>query len=45
LIPEYLRNNPAINIPKDLLGKTEFIMDLGKYEQVYQSIWAEFKLK
>jgi len=45
LIPEYLRNNPAINIPKELLGQTEFIMDLGDYEQVYQSIWAEFKLK
>jgi len=45
LIPEYLRNNPAINIPKELLGETEFIMDLGEYEQVYQNIWAEFKLK
>ena len=45
LIPDYLRNNPAINIPKELLGETEFIMDLGDYEQTYQSIWAELKLK
>ena len=45
LIPDYLRNNPAVNIPKKLLGETEFIMDLGDYEQTYQSIWAEFKLK
>ena len=43
-IPEYLRENPAIKIPKEILGETEFIMDVGEYESKYQEIWAEFKL-
>ena len=44
-IPEYLRDNPAIRIPPEILGETEFIMDLGEYESKYQEIWAEFKLQ
>ena len=44
MIPEYLRDNPAISIPKEILGQTEFIKDLGDHEAVFQSIWAEFKL-
>ncbi|MDI9521392.1 MAG: spermidine/putrescine ABC transporter substrate-binding protein [Bacillota bacterium] len=44
-IPEYLRENPAIKIPKEILGETEFIMDVGEYESKYQEIWAEFKLQ
>lgn len=44
LMPEALRNNPAINIPKDILGDTEFIRNLGEYDSVYQTIWSEFKL-
>ncbi|MHC1786303.1 MAG: spermidine/putrescine ABC transporter substrate-binding protein [Christensenellales bacterium] len=44
LIPEYLRNNPAINIPKEILGETEFIKDVGEHEKDFQAIWAEFKL-
>lgn len=44
-IPEDLRENPAVNIPAEILGETEFIMDLGEYESVYQQIWAEFKLE
>lgn len=44
-IPEYLRDNPAIRIPKEILGETEFIRDVGEYESKYQEIWAEFKLQ
>ncbi len=44
-IPEYLRDNPAIRIPADILGETEFVVDVGEYESVYQEIWAEFKLQ
>ena len=44
-IPEYLRDNPAVRIPADILGETEFIMDVGEYESKYQEIWAEFKLQ
>ncbi len=43
-IPEYLRDNPAIKIPPEILGETEFIKDLGPLESKYQEIWAEFKL-
>ena len=44
-IPEYLRDHPAIRIPADVLGETEFIRDVGAYESRYQQIWAEFKLR
>ncbi len=44
-IPEYLRDNPAVRIPANILGETEFIMDVGEYESKYQEIWAEFKLQ
>ncbi len=44
-IPEYLRENPAIKIPKEILGETEFIMDVGETESKYQEIWAKFKLQ
>lgn len=44
-IPEYLRDNPAVRIPAEILGETEFIMDVGEYESKYQEIWAEFKLQ
>ncbi len=44
-IPEYLRDNPAIKIPAEILGETEFIMDVGDYESKYQEIWSEFKLQ
>ena len=44
-IPDYLRDNPAIRIPAEILGETEFIMDVGEYESKFQEIWAEFKLQ
>jgi len=44
-IPEYLRDNPAIRIPEEILGETEFIMDVGEAESKFQEIWAEFKLQ
>jgi len=44
-IPEYLRDNPAIRIPAEILGETDFVVDVGEYESVYQEIWAEFKLQ
>jgi spermidine/putrescine transport system substrate-binding protein len=44
-IPKYLRDNPAIRIPEEILGETEFIMDVGEAESKFQEIWAEFKLQ
>ena len=37
-------DDPAINIPSQLLENAEFIMDLGDYETKYQNIWTDFKL-
>lgn len=44
MMNETLKNNPAINIPKEILGETEFIMDLGEKESDFQAIWQRFKL-
>lgn len=43
-IPEALRNNPALNIPDELLKDAEFIVDVGDYETKFQNIWTDFKL-
>lgn len=43
-LPEGLKNNPAINIPQDDLGKTEMMQDVGELESVYQGIWQRFKM-
>ena len=44
LSPEYL-GNPALYIPSEILGDTEFIQDVGDMETVYQEIYNEFKLQ
>ena len=44
LSPEYL-NNPALYIPSETLGETEFIQDVGDMETTYQEIYNEFKLQ
>lgn len=44
LSPEYL-NNPALYIPSEILGETEFIQDVGEMETLYQEIYNEFKLQ
>lgn len=43
LLPEDLRNNPAIYIPEDILGKPEYIQDVGEAETIYTEIWTKFK--
>ena len=45
LLPESYTQNPALFIPDEVLGKTEFIQDVGETESLYQEIWAEFKLQ
>ncbi len=44
LSPEYL-NNPALYIPSEILGKTEFIQDVGDTETLFQEIYNDFKLQ
>lgn len=43
-LPDEFKNNPAINIPSDILENNEFITDLGEYETKYQNIWSSMKL-
>ncbi len=41
LSEEYL-NNHALYIPKEILGETEFMMDVGEMTPVYDEIWTEY---
>ena len=44
LMPEELRNAPAMNIPQEVLNKSEVIMDLGADNEKYNKIWDEIKM-
>ncbi len=45
-MPADMYDNPALYIPADILGATEFIQDVGEeFESMYQSIWTDFKLQ
>ncbi len=37
------KNNESLYIPSDILGKTEFIEDVGDATATYDKIWTEFK--
>ena len=36
-------SNPALYIPSEILGETEFIEDVGEAASIYDKIWTEFK--
>ncbi|MEG1874347.1 MAG: spermidine/putrescine ABC transporter substrate-binding protein [Angelakisella sp.] len=42
-LPESFKKNPALYIPSEVLGKTEFIQDVGEATAIYDKIWTEFK--
>lgn len=42
-LPEEYKSNPALFIPSDVLGNTEFIQDVGEATSIYDKIWTEFK--
>jgi spermidine/putrescine transport system substrate-binding protein len=44
-LPKSFLNNRALYIPSSILGKTEFIKDVGKATKTYDQIWTEFKQK
>lgn len=44
-LPEEYKNNESLYIPSDILGKTEFIQDVGEMTSVFDKIWTEFKQK
>lgn len=43
-LPSSFLEDPAINVPSQLLEQAEFIQDLGDLETKYQNIWTDFKL-
>lgn len=42
-IPEALRNNEALKIMHENIGKMEYVKDIGEFASQYQAIWTEFK--
>jgi len=44
-LPKEFLANKALYIPAELLGKTEFIKDVGSSTTTYDQIWTEFKQK
>lgn len=38
-------NSPVIYIPDEILGKTEYIMDVGKDESLFSDIYTAFKMQ
>ncbi len=43
LLSEEFKANPALYIPKDILGEPEFIQDVGDAQEIYVDIWTRFK--
>lgn len=42
-LSEEYKNNPALYIPAEVLGTTEFIQDVGEATALYSDIWTRFK--
>ena len=40
-LPEELRNHPGIYPPKEVLRRSEFLMDLGDFTTNYEQVWVE----
>ncbi len=43
LLSEEFKSNPALYIPSEVLGETEFIQDVGDALPIYDKIWTDFK--
>ncbi|MCL1965268.1 MAG: spermidine/putrescine ABC transporter substrate-binding protein [Firmicutes bacterium] len=43
LLSAEFKSNPALYIPAEILGKTEFIQDVGDAQLLYNDIWTRFK--
>ena len=40
-LPEELRNHPGIYPPEEVLGRSEFLRDLGDFNTNYEGVWVE----
>lgn len=43
LLSDEYKSNPALYIPPEILGDTEFIQDVGDAQLIYNDIWTKFK--
>ncbi len=43
LLSEEYKSNPALYIPSEILGETEFIQDVGDAQLLFNDIWTRFK--
>lgn len=43
LLSEEFKSNPALYIPSEILGETEFIQDVGDAQLIFNDIWTKFK--
>ncbi|MDL2318935.1 spermidine/putrescine ABC transporter substrate-binding protein [Eubacteriales bacterium OttesenSCG-928-A19] len=43
LLSDEYKANPALYIPPEILGETEFIQDVGDAQLIYNDIWTQFK--
>ena len=43
LLSEEYKSNPALYIPTEILGETEFIQDVGDAQLLFNDIWTRFK--
>lgn len=43
LLPDEIRNNPAIFIKEEIFQKSRFTIDLGEDEAIYNKLWEEIK--
>lgn len=44
-LPDEFKNNPAYNLPAEMLDTAEFVQDVGETTAEYDKIWTEFKQK
>ena len=43
LAPDYVKNNPNINVSSDVLARLQIFEDLGKDLKMYDRIWTKFR--
>lgn len=43
LVSEEVRNDPAVFLPREIMDKSEVVLDLGSFNALYSRIWDEIK--
>ena len=43
LAPDYIKNNPNINVPDDVMQRLQIFVDLGKDLKMYDRVWTKVR--